>query len=378
MTKDEINELGFEDLEKRSAEIAEETNEASADKLEELNAELDNIEERKNALNIEVEQRKAEAEAVAKGAGETIEERKENKMTTKEVRNSKEYIDAYAKYIKTGKDAECRALLTTNADALSEYPVVPVPEMVESRIREAWENDKVFARVAKTFVRGNLKVGFEASSTGAEIHDEGDGAIDEETLMLGVVDMVPKMLKKWITVSDEVMALGSEEFLAYVYDEIANKIVELAADTVISKIQAAPTTSTTTAVGVAQVPGPVDADAVLDAIALLGDNARDLVFIASGATIAALKKAALQAGYAYDPFAGLEVIQKSGVSGAIIGDLAGVQANLPEGDGVKFKFDDLSLAEQDLVKIVGRLYAAIEVVGPGMLVNIVDESESGR
>lgn len=378
MTKDEINELGFEDLEKRSAEIAEETNEASADKLEELNAELDNIEERKNALNIEVEQRKAEAEAVAKGAGETIEERKENKMTTEEVRNSREYIDAYAKYIKTGKDAECRALLTTNADAGSEYPVVPVPEMVESRIRDAWENDKVFARVAKTFVRGNLKVGFEASSTGAEIHDEGDGAIDEETLMLGVVDMVPKMLKKWITVSDEVMALGSDEFLAYVYDEIANKIVELAADTVIAKIQAAPTTSTTSAVGVAQVPGPVDADAVLDAIALLGDNARDLVFIASGATIAALKKAALQAGYAYDPFAGLEVIQKSGVSGAIIGDLAGVQANLPEGDGVKFKFDDLSLAEEDLVKIVGRLYAAIEVVGPGMLVNIVDESESGR
>lgn len=378
MTKDEINELGFEDLEKRSAEIAEETNEASADKLEELNAELDNIEERKNALNIEVEQRKAEAEAVAKGAGETIEERKENKMTTEEVRNSREYIDAYAKYIKTGKDAECRALLTTNADAGSEYPVVPVPEMVESRIRDAWENDKVFARVAKTFVRGNLKVGFEASSTGAEIHDEGDGAIDEETLMLGVVDMVPKMLKKWITVSDEVMALGSDEFLAYVYDEIANKIVELAADTVIAKIQAAPTTSTTSAVGVAQVPGPVDADAVLDAIALLGDNARDLVFIASGATIAALKKAALQAGYAYDPFAGLEVIQKSGVNGAIIGDLAGVQANLPEGDGVKFKFDDLSLAEEDLVKIVGRLYAAIEVVGPGMLVNIVDESESGR
>jgi hypothetical protein len=43
---------------------------------------------------------------------------------------------------------------------------------------------------------------------------------------------------------------------------------------------------------------------------------------------------------------------------------------------VKFKFDDLSLAERDLVKIVGRLYAAIEVVGPGMLVNIKEESES--
>ena len=375
MTKEEINELGFEDLEKRSAEIAEEVADADAVKVEELNAELDNIEERKLALNREIEERKAAAEEVANGAGKEIEERKEDKMTIKEVRNSKEYIDAYAKYVKTGSDKECRALLTENADAQTTYPVVPVPEMVEARIRQAWEDDKIFARVTKTFVPGNLKVGFEISSTGAAIHEEGGANIDEETLMLGIVTMVPKMLKKWITVSDEVLALGSEEFLDYVYDEITNKIVELAADTVIAKIQAAPETATSTAVAVPAVDGPADAGTILDAIALLGDNARDNVFIASGATIAAIKKAALSAGYAYDPFAGLEVIQKSGIDGAIVGDLAGVQANLPEGDAVRFKFDDLSLAEKDLVKIVGRLYAAIEVVGPGMFVNITEASE---
>ena len=39
MTKEEINELGFEDLETRAAEIAKETEEADADKIEELNAE---------------------------------------------------------------------------------------------------------------------------------------------------------------------------------------------------------------------------------------------------------------------------------------------------------------------------------------------------
>ena len=375
MTKEEINELGFEDLEKRSAEIAEEVADADAVKVEELNAELDNIEERKLALNREIEERKAAAEEVANGAGKEIEERKEDKMTIKEVRNSKEYIDAYAKYVKTGSDKECRALLTENADAQTTYPVVPVPEIVEARIRQAWEDDKIFARVTKTFVPGNLKVGFEISSTGAAIHEEGGANIDEETLMLGIVTMVPKMLKKWITVSDEVLALGSEEFLDYVYDEITNKIVELAADTVIAKIQAAPETATSTAVAVPAVDGPADAGTILDAIALLGDNARDNVFIASGATIAAIKKAALSAGYAYDPFAGLEVIQKSGIDGAIVGDLAGVQANLPEGDAVRFKFDDLSLAEKDLVKIVGRLYAAIEVVGPGMFVNITEASE---
>lgn len=376
MTKEEINELGFEDLEQRASEIAKEVTDADAGKVEELNAELDSIEERKKALEAEVEQRKADALKVAEGAGKEIEERKDDKMSIKEVRNSKEYIDAYAKYVKTGNDKECRSILTTNAGELTEYPVVPVPEFIEARIRQAWENDKIFARVAKTFVPGNVKVGFEVSSTGAAVHEEGGEDIDEETLILGVVEMVPKMLKKFVTVSDEVLALGSTEFLDYIYDEITNKIVALAADTVVAKIQAAPETPTTSAVAVPAVAGPADAKAILDAIALLGDEARDLCFIASGTTIATIKKGALDANYAYDPFAGLTVIQKAGMDGAIIGDLAGVQANLPEGDGVKFKFDDLSLAEKDLVKIVGRLYAAIEVVGPGMFVNITDASES--
>ncbi len=374
MTIEEIKNLGFDELETRAAEIAKETSEADSDKIDELNAELDAIEERKKVLNIEAEETRKKADEVANGSGTKIEERKENTMTIKEVRNSKEYIDAYAKYIRTGKDEECRSLLTENAGEATTYPVVPVPEMVESRIRQAWDNDKIFSRVTKTFVAGNLKVGFELSSTGASVHAEGGEDIDEETLMLGIVNLVPQMLKKWITVSDEVLALGSEEFLAYIYDEIANKIVELAADTVIAKIQAAPTTATSSAVAVAEVAGPVSASTILDAIATLGDGAQNLVFIASGQTIADVKKAALSAGYAYDPFAGLEVIQKANIDGAIVGDLAGVQANLPEGDGVKFKFDDLSLAEKDLVKIVGRLYAAIEVVGPAMFCNIVEES----
>ena len=37
-----------------------------------------------------------------------------------EVRNSKEYIDGYANYIKTGDDSECRALLSENGGGLSE------------------------------------------------------------------------------------------------------------------------------------------------------------------------------------------------------------------------------------------------------------------
>lgn len=373
MTREEIMNLGFEELETRAAAIAAETAEADADQLEALNAELDAIEERKKALKIEVEERKKAAEAVAAGAGKEVRKGKEvETMTNKEIRNTPQYIEAFAKYIKTGKDAECRALLTENADD----GVVPVPELVESRVRQAWENDKIFSRVSKTFVRGNLKVGFEISATDAAVHAEGDDAPAEEELVLGIVNMVPEYIKKWISVSDKVLAMGAEEFLAYIYDELTYKIIKKAADLVVTAITSAPASSTSSAVGVAQIESEVDAAAIIDAIAELGDEAQDNVFIASGSTIAAVKKAALTANYALDPFQGLEVIQKDGVTGAIVGDLSGVQANLPEGDSVRFIFDEYSLAEADLVKIVGKLLAAIAVVGPKMFAYITGSAES--
>ena len=373
MTREEIMNLGFEELETRAAAIAAETAEADADQLEALNAELDAIEERKKALKIEVEERKKAAEAVAAGAGKEVRKGKEvETMTNKEIRNTPQYIEAFAKYIKTGKDAECRALLTENADD----GVVPVPELVEIRVRQAWENDKIFSRVSKTFVRGNLKVGFEISASDASVHAEGADAPAEEELVLGIVNMVPEYIKKWIAPSDKVLAMGAEEFLAYIYDELTYKIIKKAADLVVAAITSAPASSTSSAVGVAQIESEVDAAAIIDAIAELGDEAQNNVFIASGSTIAAVKKAALTANYAFDPFQGLEVIAKDGVTGAIVGDLAGVQANLPEGDSVRFIFDEYTLAEADLVKIVGKLLAAIAVVGPKMFAYITGSAES--
>lgn len=369
MTKEEIMNLGFEELESRKLAIAEETKEADNEQLEALNAELDLIEERRIVLVNEAKESRKAAEAVAAGAGEPIERKEEKTMTNLEIRNSHEYIEAFAKYIKTGRDLECRALLTENV----ENGQVPVPELVESRVRQAWERDEIFSRVAKTYVRGNLKVGFERSATDAAVHTEGANAPDEEVLTLGIVTMVPANIKKWITVSDEVLALGAEDFLAYIYDELTYKIIQKAADLVVTAITSAPATSSATAVGVAQISGAVSTATLIDAMAALGDSAQNLVLIASGATIASLQKAALQAHFAYDPFQGLTVIKKDNVTGAIVGDLTGVQANLPEGDSVTFKFDDLSLAEKDMVKIVGRLYAAIAVVGPKMFAVIAGE-----
>ena len=374
MTREEIMSFGYEEIETRRSEIIKELETADAEMIENLNGELDALEERKSALDLEVEEKRKAAEAVALGAGKTIEKRKDDKkMTNLEVRNTPEYVAAYAKFIKTGKDAECRALLTEAVDG----GYVPVPEFVENAIMTAWDNDEIFSRLSKTFVPGNDKVGFEVSATGAAIHTEGDDEPDEETLVLGIVDIVPDYIKKWITCSDKALAVGPRELLAYLYDEIEYQIVKKAADVAVAKILAAPASSTTSAVGVAQVSGNVEPATILQAIGQLGGNARNRVFIASGTTIAAVRGAALLANYAFDPFFGLTVIQNDTVTdGAIVGDLAGVRANLPEGGSVRFIFDELSLAEKDLVKIVGKMLAGIEVIGPKMFAVIKSESES--
>ncbi len=362
-----IMEMTSAELDTRAAEIAAEIETADEKRIAEINSELDEIEARRAQIKAANEARSRAAAAVAKGAGQKIGGGLER--TNMEIRNSSEYIKAFANYVKTGKDAECRALLTENVQG-----TVPVPEFIENKVKQAWENDEIFNRVTKTFVPGNLKVGFELSATDAAEHTEGAAAPAEEQLVLGIVTMVPKNIKKWITVSDEVLALGAQDFLTYIYDELTYKIIHKAADVVISRIQNAPAASTAEAIGVESVTASESSiEDIIDAVAKLGDAAQNNVLIADGTWIASVKKAALQANYAIDPFEGLTVIRRKGMTGAIVGDLSGVQANMPEGENIIFKFDDLSLAEKDLVKIVGRLYAAIEITGPEMLVNITGE-----
>lgn len=376
MTREEILRMSASEVEARANELAKESETATAERLTEISAELDAIEERKKALEIQ----KRAAAAVAKGAGQPIGQPtpKVEKRTIKEVRDSQEYIEAFAKYVRTNKDIECRALLTENVETIGDNSgPVPVPTFIEERIRQAWERDEIWSRIRKTFVPGNLKVGFEISATDAVWHEEGAAAPTEEKIILGIVTMVPKTLKKWIKVSTEVMALGAYDMLVYLYDEITYKIIKKATETAMAKIVAAPAASSSVAVGVpvATFTGtnPTTAD-IINAKALLKGDLNDVVVICSRETEAAIKVAALGAGFAYDPFDGSEVLHydfpQATTTKMVIGDLAGILANLPEGDAVKFIFDELSLAEEDLVKIVGRMMASIEVVEPGAFVKV--------
>lgn len=379
MTFEEIKALDGEQVEARFAEIKTEIDAEGAD-IEALNAEVDALTERKNDLVKEAETRNALSEKIASGLVKTEvkEERKEETvMNNKEIRNTPEYIEAYANYIKTGDDSECRALLTELANG-----TVAVPSLVEDIVRTAWQKEGIMSRVRKSYLKGVLKVGFEKSADPAYIHTEGAAADTEEALVLGTVSITPASIKKWITISDEVLDMKSEAFLRYIYDELAYQIAKKAADTLIGQIKAAGTTSAATAVGVPAVAvTTVAMDTVAKAIALLSDEATDPVIIMNKQSYPVFKAVQYGANYAADPFEGLDVLFNStlstfaaattGVPYAIVGDLGrGALANYPAGDEITFKFDDLSLAEKDLVKIVGREYVGIGIVGPDCFVKI--------
>lgn len=376
----ELKEMTIDQLEERKAAIAVE--------VESEDADLDALEEEARAINEEIETRKAaeakKAEirsAVAQGEGivvKTIEPEERKEKTMEEIRNSKEYIDAYAEYVKTDNDAECRALLTENAT----NGTVPVPEFVYDIVKTAWEREGITSRVRKSYMRGNLKVGFEISGDPAVIHTEGGSAIDPENLVLGVVELVPQSIKKVVQISDEAYDMRGEAFLRYIYDELTYRIAKKAADTLVAKILACGTVSTTTCPGVPAITVKTAAmGTVADAISHLSDEAANPVIMMNKLTWGAFKSIQYANGFAADPFEGLPVVfndsitaysaATTGVAYLIVGDLDhGALMNFPDGDGIAFKFDDMTLKKQDLIEVLGRQYVGMGVVAPNAFVKV--------
>ena len=379
---EEIKSFTAEQIEERSAQIVIEIEEADEARLAELNEEIKALEARK--AEIELENRKADMVAVAQGAGKVVEKMEERTvMTNEEVRGSQEYINAFAEYIKTGDDKECRALLTTEVSG-----VVPVPVIVDSIVRTAWEKDQIMSRVKKTYIKGNLKTTFERSADGAYVHTEGTSAPTEEELLLGIVTMIPRNIKKWITISDEAVAMGGEAFVRYIYDELTYQIVKKLAALGVADISGANTSHSSSAIGIPQLAAAPGVTVFQKAMTQLTDEAdvNNLVVLLNPATDAAIIDAVAAGNFSIDPYAGLKKIYTSALPAystadanavyAIVGDLSALQFNFPEGDDVIVKWDDMSLAESDLVKVVGREYAAHAVTAPGRLVNVVKPQAS--
>lgn len=382
----EIKEMNIEEIESRMSEIKSQIDSADMETITSLNAEVDQLEARKAELKAEAEAKKEERAAVATGTVVTepakIEiPQEERKMNEKEIRNSAAYLKAFRNYVMTGDDTECRSVLTTNVDG----GIIPVPDIVDRAIRTAWEKNEIMSLVKKVNIKGNIKIGFEISATGAVIHTEGAAAPAEETIVLGIVSIVPQTFKKWITFSDEVLDMDDGSFLEYIYSEITYQIVKKAADELIATILACGTVSTNTPTTNVAVPKiattTISMALVAQAIAQLSDQATNNVIVMNKLTYANFKAVAYANGYAADPFEGLPVKFSSkltsfdaattGVPFMIVGDFGnGALANMPIGDSVKFTYDDKSLAERDLVKLVGREPIGIGVVAEKSFVTV--------
>ena len=388
MTLEKIKEATIEELEARTEEIKEEMETEGAD-IKALTEEVDAISERKAQLVKAEEERSVLASKIAAGTvpGKVIEEKREEKtMDPKEIRNSKEYIDAYAEYIKTGDDTQCKRMLTSTNDVTPNGTgTVAVPDFVYDAVKTAWEKNGITRRVRKAYIKGNLKVQFEISGDLAVVHAEGSEAPAEEDLDLGIVTIIANSVKKWISISDEAMDLRGEAFLDYIVDEITYRIALKVANLIIAAIEA------TTAAGSATSPAQpeievstVAIDTVAQALGNLSDEAIDPVIIMNKATWSAFKAAQYAAGFAIDPFEGLEVEFNNSVKSfaeadegdtwLIVGDLYyGVLANFPNGEEIKITIDEK--AKEDLIEVVGREFVGVGVVAPAAFCKVKKPTE---
>ena len=370
----------LEEIEARKVEIREEVESTEeVEKLDELNKEVD-------ALNEEAEQiTETQEEVVA----ESLEEQPEVKAMAKEVsievkkeentmetRNTKEYIDAFAEYIKSGKDDEVRSLLTENVSG-----TIAVPEFVLDEVKTAWDNNELLSLVRRTNVKGNLKVQFEISGSDAVVHTEGAYAVSEEELVEGIVELKPVSIKKWISISDEVMDLRGEAFLRYIYNELTYRIAKKAADELIGKITTLTDTASSSAPAVGVITKAPAMDTIATAIANLSDEATNPVIVMNKLTYAAFKTVQYANSYGVDPFEGLKVVFNNTLPAysaastndiyMIVGDFGeGAIANFPAGEGIEIKVDELSRKKEDLVEILGREFVALGVVANKAFVQV--------
>ena len=116
---------------------------------------------------------------------------------------------------------------------------------------------------------------------------------------------------------------------------------------------------------------------------LLQSGASDLRLVMNRGTYAGLRAKELEANYGVDVFEGLrdrivftDALKSFDSASAddtviIVGDFNFVQANFPAGQDVKVKYDDLTEAEADLVKFVGKMNVGVGVIGDKAFAKVV-------
>lgn len=213
----EIKEMKIEDIEARKLEIANEMNEENAD-LDALTNEVDELNARSQEIKDEVEKRNALIEAVSKGEGEIVEERKEEtKMENNFNVDSMEYRNAWLNNI---QHPECRQNETyATTDSYTAIPTLVADKFFEKLKAVAPMIDEITLLRAS----GSIKFVTEGTNNPAVAHTE-NSAISASadtivTVELGVVEYA-----KIVRISKSVKSMSIDAFENWLLELLARDI----------------------------------------------------------------------------------------------------------------------------------------------------------
>lgn len=415
MNKSEIlsSEMAAEAIEKlnaRKAEISETIETRKAD------FETSDVDTRENILN-EIEDVTKEADSIDEEIAEleevrntfknqeermsltrnvtkpVIEERKDQ-MEEVNVLKSAEYTQMYADMIRGKVDErEVRSYLNQRADSANlstATSYVPIPEIMQGFVETAWYNYGKFSRlVAETFEPAILKIPVEVAADGAAWHDENGDAVSQEEITFSQIILQPKMIKKFIALTDELMAMAANDFLRYISDELVYRVILALDEAIINRTDV----NGLGVIGIAgnalttDVPAALDFNVINEAVSglvtfdnlviamnpktffnnfmsltdlqgrpifqVVHDNEARPQYYLSGYRVEFT-----QALPAYDDADPTDVY-------AIVGNFSrGYRLNYPQGRNVITLVDPYTLATEDVVRMIGRLYVAGNVVKP--------------
>lgn len=374
--------------EKRSAfeESDVETRDSILNEVEDLEKEATQIDsevEELRAIEEKFKEQESRMDLIKNVTADVVQAR--NEAIKSNVLDTPEYRQAYVDMIRHNDMKGVQALLRDDPvyGMATSNDNVPVPTIWQSYVETAWYNYGKFSRmVSKSYVQGYLSIPLEASATGAVVHTEKADAPTEEEIVLGLIEIKPAMLKKWISLTDEIMAMTADEFLRYIADELVYRVV-LKLDEGI--INGALDTNGKGIVGIAGNTNTLTYSSALS-FNVVNEAIADLVTF-DNLTVAMNPKTF------FDNFMGLTDLQgrpifniahdntgkpqyyinglrveftqalpayDSATANAvwcIVGDFRGYRLNLPEGDMVRTLVDPYTLATNDKVRMIGRLYA---------------------
>lgn len=379
--KDQIEKRGvdFQEVDTEERDSFLNATQALKDEFDKNADQIAKLEERKQRLQEEAEKM-------------DIKKHEPQKHEKRYAADTVEYRDLWIKTIKGEMSpAELRAV-TSTADG------VPVPTIMQQYVETAWERyGHVSALVTKSYYKGLLAVPYEESASDAAYHAEGGAAATEETLTLDETLLQPVMIKKWISVTDEVKALTGDEFLRYIADEIVYKVVKFLDDQIVAGAGSSSkgVIGITTAALTESLTAALDFNVINLALGNLGDRVENPVAIMNKKTFYSnfmgLKDTSGQPifrvltdneGRTRNYVNGIPVVFSSALDDydtatastdpyLIVGDLSAYRLNLPEGEDVIMLHDPYTLATQDMERIIGRLFAAGNVVRPKSLIKVI-------